>query len=498
MKKSARGLDSPDSQVESMYTEGLRPQLHFSAPKNWLNDPNGMVFHDGLYHLCYQYNPSGIDWGNMHWGHASSKDLLHWEHHPIAIPADPPGLGFAFSGCAVVDIHRTSGLGPRGTAPLVALYSNSTIRGEQSQSLYFSVDQGASWQAFAHNPVLKNPGIRDFRDPKVFWFEEQQVWIMSLAAGDKILFYRSVNLIDWDEAGVFCRSQECSEGVWECPDLFSLTDPSGGTRWVLIVSISTEHTTRDAGVQYFIGEFDGWKFTTENHSNQWLDFGPDNYGAVTWDSATHSLTSKTLIGWMSNWRYGRSAPTYPWRGHMTLPRQLSIAREDDGQLTLVSRIAPELRDLAVRSYVIGQSGSEHETWVERPVAAELFLDLEVRYTCNKVVQISLSNSNGEAVRIRIDIDQGNVSVDRQSVGGCFIDPQMKSTIVAPLRRQLDRYDVQVVFDRCCLEIFADGGRSVISANFFPLDSLSLLSIDAPNDAVVGEVMELKSVWLDAE
>jgi fructan beta-fructosidase len=300
-------------------TPAWRPQYHYTPAAMWMNDPNGLVHDDGVYHLHYQYHPHGDQWGPMHWGHATSTDLLHWQEQAVALAPDE--LGMIFSGSIVIDRHRTSGFGPPGSRPWVAVF---THHGQQeAQSLAVSLDQGRSWHKHAGNPVLPNHGVQDFRDPKVFWHGPSGQWVMCLAAGDHIQFHGSVDLQRWTPLSQVGPGVGAAGGVWECPDLFELPLPGGGSRWVLLVSLNPGGPHGGSGTQYFVGHFDGRQFVPEHPELRWLDHGPDHYAGVTW----HPQAERTLLaGWMSNWLYGRELPTAPWRGAMALPRELSLQR----------------------------------------------------------------------------------------------------------------------------------------------------------------------------
>ena len=273
---------------EGPYAEAHRPQIHFSPPENWMNDPNGMVFHSGVYHLFYQYYPDSTVWGPMHWGHATTSDLIHWENHPIALY--PDSLGYIFSGSAVVDENNTSGFGKEGKIPLVAIFTHHNPKAEkespttvENQSIAFSLDDGYTWTKYTGNPVLKNPGIRDFRDPKVFWFEDGKKWIMTLAASDQIIFYSSPDLKTWTKESEFGKEFGAHGGVWECPDLFSL-QYKDETIWVLIVNINPGGPNGGSAAQYFTGQFDGKTFIPYQTDTRWADYGPDDYAGVTWSN----------------------------------------------------------------------------------------------------------------------------------------------------------------------------------------------------------------------
>ena len=280
------GIFSIRSAAQKVYNEQYRPQIHFSPKAHWINDPNGMVYYKGIYHLFFQYYPDGTVWGPMHWGHAISNDMVHWQEQPIALY--PDSLGYIFSGSAVVDENNTSGFGKDGKTPLVAIFTHHDPEGEkagsntfQNQSLAYSLDDGKTWTKYAGNPVLKNPGITDFRDPKVMWYEPQKKWVMTLATKDHITFYSSPNLKDWTKESEFGKELGAHGGVWECPDLFPLDD-NGKKVWVFIVNINPGGPNGGSATQYFIGDFDGKTFTPSQTNTKWLDYGPDEYAGITW------------------------------------------------------------------------------------------------------------------------------------------------------------------------------------------------------------------------
>jgi fructan beta-fructosidase len=259
------------------YKEKHRPQYHFSPKNNWMNDPNGMVYHDGEFHLFYQHYPDSPVWGPMHWGHAVSTDLLHWRHLPIAL--FPDSLGYIFSGSAVVDNENKSGLGTGETSAIIAIftYHNSKLQKKginsyQSQGIAYSIDKGRTWIKHSKNPVLENPGINDFRDPKVFWHNFTEKWIMVLAVNDRVHLYSSPNLLDWDFESEFGDKAGTHDGVWECPDLFQLqVGESDEMSWCMLVSINQGGPNGGSATQYFTGKFDGHKFTPDTTDVRWVD-----------------------------------------------------------------------------------------------------------------------------------------------------------------------------------------------------------------------------------
>jgi fructan beta-fructosidase len=302
-----------------LYHEPYRPQVHFSPKTMWVNDPNGMVYYKGTYHLFFQHYPKATVWGPMHWGHAVSKDLIHWKQMPIALYPDK--LGYIFSGSVVVDENNTSGFGTKSKPAMVAIFTHHDPKGEksgssvfQNQSIAYSLDEGTTWTKYTGNPVLKNPGIKDFRDPKVFWYAAGNKWVMSLATKDRITFYSSPNLKDWKKESDFGQMLGAHGGVWECPDLFPLK-LNGKEYWVLLVSINPGGPNGGSATQYFVGHFDGKTFTPSSNQTKWIDYGPDNYAGVTWGNTGNR---KIFLGWMGNWFYANDVPTLKWRNAMTI------------------------------------------------------------------------------------------------------------------------------------------------------------------------------------
>ena len=278
-----------------------RQRYHFTPPVSWMNDPNGMVFYDGEYHLFYQHNPLGAEWGNMSWGHAISTDLMHWKQLNVALM--PDHLGDIFSGCAVIDKNNTAGFGKDA---MVAIYTSAGK--VQSQSIAYSTDKGRTFTKYSANPVITNPGIADFRDPKVFWHNESNQWIMSLATKQTITFYGSANLKSWTRLSEFGDGIGSHGGVWECPDLVPL-DYNGKTKWVLVVSINPGGPNGGSATQYFIGDFDGKTFRADALPYPlWMDYGRDNYAGVTWSNIPENDGRKIFMGWMSNWDYANNVP----------------------------------------------------------------------------------------------------------------------------------------------------------------------------------------------
>ncbi len=326
------------AQVMSIQTDEIhRSKIHFTPAQGWMNDPNGMVYNKGVYHLFYQHNPNASVWGPMHWGHATSKDMISWKHEPIALYPDSNGT--IFSGSAVVDVNNTTGFGSNGQQPLVAIFTyhnqekadNGAVD-FQTQGLAFSLDNGKTWEKYKGNPVLRNPGIRDFRDPKVMWHEKTKMWIMTLAVLDRIHFYSSSNLKDWKKESEFGVDAGEHGGVWECPDLFPM-EVEEKTIWALLVNLNPGGPNKGSATQYFLGQFDGKTFQPLSKQTKWLDYGPDEYAGVTW---SNTGSRRLFIGWMSNWMYANVVPTETWRSACTIPRELKLLKvANDYRITSV-------------------------------------------------------------------------------------------------------------------------------------------------------------------
>jgi fructan beta-fructosidase len=477
------------------YHEPHRLQVHFSPKEKWMNDPNGMVYYKGVYHLFFQYYPNDIVWGPMHWGHAISKDLIHWKQLPIALY--PDSLGYIFSGSAVVDEHNTSGFGKNGKIPLVAIFTHHNPKMEkagadnfQNESLAYSLDDGNTWTKYRDNPVLKNPGIKDFRDPNVRWYATGKEWIMTLATKDRVTFYSSPNLKDWTKTGEFGKTEGAHGGVWECPDLFQLK-LNGKSYWVLLVSINPGGTNGGSATQYFIGDFNGATFTPIDNKIKWIDYGPDDYAGVTW---SNTGARKIFLGWMGNWLYANQVPTKQWRNAMTIPRELSL-KQVNGELFLVSEPVKELSNIALNPIPLSNLKLAANGVNKLPAQYEL------TFTIGKLMDytITWSNDIGEKLVIGYRTKDNSYFVDRTKSGKVDFNPEFTRLLSAPGLTNSSSSTVKLIVDVSSVELFADGGLSNMTAVFFPQKSFDRLQvISAPGVIKDFKLIPLKSIWQHAK
>ncbi|PPG39628.1 glycoside hydrolase family 32 protein [Pseudoclavibacter sp. RFBA6] len=441
----------------------LRPSAHFTAETSWLNDPNGLVHHDGLYHLFFQTNPFGSTWGNISWGHATSTDLISWEEKPIAIPANEQEM--AFSGSAVVDSRNTAGFAADGETALVAIYTSARppvgeVPGLQAQSLAYSVDAGTTWTRYSGNPVL-DIDSSEFRDPKVFWHGgDDGHWVMVVveAVARKVLFYTSPNLIDWTFSSDFGPAH-ATGGVWECPDLFPLqVESTGETRWVLVVSMNPGARAGGSGTQYFVGDFDGTTFVAERLSTSedpdsydWLDYGRDYYAAVSFNNTPDGR--RLMIGWASNWDYANQTPTAPWRSTMSLVREISLTQDAAGRRRL--RQAP----------ILGEQTSQM-------TVSEHVIDLEIGRRTTLV--LDTEGKNDERVQIHFEGgDAPQLLFDRSESGFTDFNTEFATLNRVPIAPHLPRpLDIRVVVDATVIEVFLGEGAQTVTEQVFPTAPLS--------------------------
>lgn len=512
-KESAEGLSTA---IEE-YDEPHRPQFHFSPREKWMNDPNGMVYYEGEYHLFYQYYPDSTIWGPMHWGHAVSRDMVHWQHLPVALY--PDSLGYIFSGSAVVDWKNTSGFGKDGRPPLIAIFTYHDPNGDkegrknyQYQAIAYSNDKGRTWTKYEGNPVVPNTGNhKDFRDPKVIWDDERQQWVMVLAAYDHIKFWASLDLKKWTHLSDWGASYGAHTGVWECPDLFPMRIGSTSeSKWVLLVSINPGGPFGGSATQYFVGDFDGKKFSLDksyerdvkNGEAVWLDYGRDNYAGVTWSDIPKEDGRRLFLGWMSNWEYANVVPTEIWRSAMTIPRTLTLEMTDPG-FRLFSKPVRELQRIRadsheLKSVLINEEFDLTEKFGITPAGLELELAFELPIEGIMDFGIELSNSKGEHYRMGYHYTQNEFYSDRTKSGDFTFSDTFAGTIPKSpriLRNQTLRFHFFI--DVASIELFADEGANTMTEIFFPSEDFNTIKIFSQNGKVKlesGKAYTLNSIW----
>ena len=445
---------------DSSNREKYRPVYHFTPAYGWMNDPNGMVYKDGEYHLYYQHNPYGSMWGNMHWGHAVSKDLVNWSHMPEAIA--PDWLGAIFSGSCVVDKNNSAGFGKDA---IIAIYTSASDK--QSQSIAYSTDNGKTFKRYSMNPVLTSQ-LRDFRDPKVFWYEPANKWMLILAAGQEMQIYSSPNLKEWTMESSFGKGQGAHGGVWECPDLIEL--PVEGTdkkKWVLICNLNPGGPYGGSATQYFVGNFDGHKFTNEFPAEtKWMDYGKDHYAAVTWSNAPDDR--HVAIAWMSNWQYANDVPTRQYRSANSVPRDLTLY-ETGGDIFIRNTPAKELLNLRSKALVDKSFRVSGKKTLKNFISSgskSYEIELDIKNKNAKIIGISFTNSQGEDVTLEYNVVEKKLSFDRTRSGITGFSNDFPAVTSAPVESG-DDLKLRIFVDSSSMEIFANDGKSVMTNLIFP-------------------------------
>ena len=476
-----------------------RPVYHFTPPEQWMNDPNGMVYYDGEYHLFYQHYPDSNVWGPMHWGHAVTEDLVHWERLPIALY--PDSLGYIFSGSAVIDQDNTSSLGTADAPAMVAIYTYHDAEAAeagatdyQTQGIAYSTDRGRNWTKYDQNPVIPNPGIEDFRDPKVFWYAPQEKWVMALAVSDHVSFYSSPDLKSWTQESEFGQEWGSHAGVWECPDLFPMS-VEGEEKWVLLLSINPGGPNEGSATQYFVGDFDGQTFTLDDtfqddvrdENGVWLDYGPDDYAGVTWANVPDDDGRRLFLGWMSNWHYGQEVPTEAWRSAMTVPRTLDLVSLPAG-LRVVSKPVEELQTLRQSPQSL-EATTVQDTLSILTLSAGKSATLEVDVAFDGAAAqasdwgVMLSNERGETLRVGYQPEENQYYIDRGNSGKTNFSEKFTARPVAPRLSDSDTVRLHLLVDVASVELFADKGKTVMTAIFFPNESYHQVSLYAEGGTV---------------
>ena len=444
---------------DSRNVEKFRPAYHHSPAYGWMNDPNGLFYKDGVWHLYYQWNPYGSQWENMTWGHSTSTDGLHWTPQPTAIEAD--ALGAIFSGCCVVDKNNTAGF---GNGAIVAYYTSAGAR--QTQSMAYSLDGGQTFTKYAGNPVIVSD-VPDFRDPHIFWNEEAGFWNMVLASGQEMSIYSSKDLKQWKHESNFGLTYGNHSGVWECPDLMKLpVDGTGEKKWMLICNINPGGPFGGSATQYFIGQFDGHQFVCEDQPEEtkWMDYGKDHYATVTFDNAPDGR--RVAIAWMSNWQYANQVPTMQFRSTNSILRDLSLYQYE-GETYCAVRPAKEMD--AARGKKIA-----------RPTDR-----CEIVVTLKGDARITLSNGSKERVVLDYDADMASLDFDRRHSGQCSFSDAFPTVVTAPVHGSLRT--LRIFIDKSSIEVFDADGRLSMTNLVFPSSPYNRISVKGKASAKIYEI-----------
>ena len=459
--KELKMSDSFDMTNKEMF----RPVYHHTPVYGWMNDPNGMFYKDGVYHLYFQYNPYGSVWGNMHWGHSTSTDLMHWNFEGCAIV--PDAWGAIFSGSCVVDHNNTAGF---GKGAVVAFYTSAkaTPWGDvQSQSMAYSLDNGKTFTKYEGNPILTS-SEKDFRDPKIFWYAPGKHWVMILAVGQHMEIYSSVNLKEWKKESEFGAMQGAHGGVWECPDLVEI--PVEGTReekWVLICNLNPGGPFGGSAAQYSVGSFDGKKFVNESPTQtKWMDWGKDNYATVTWNNAPDGRC--IALGWMSNWQYANNVPTRQYRSANTLARDLTLYREGQ-ELYLKSTPSVEVKKargkkVSIPSFRISEKHEIVNLFEEKQGAYEV--EILIQNAGASKIAFCLLNDKGEKVSMYYDLNRKQFVMDRSESGTVDFSKDFPAVTVAPANVDKE-LTLRLFVDRSSIEAFGEDGKFVMTNLVFP-------------------------------
>lgn len=426
-----------------------RPAYHHTPLYGWMNDPNGMFYKDGVWHLYFQYNPYCSLWQNMSWGHSTSRDLIHWEQQPLALEGNC--IGAIFSGSAAVDYANTTGF---GEGAVVAMYTSAMYSG-QHQCLVYSHDGGQTFEQFEGNPLLTS-NQWDFRDPNFFYNEQTKAWNLALAVGQEVRFYSSPDMKHWTYESAFGAGYGNHDGVWECPDLFELPEivkgkATGKSKWVLLLNINPGGPNGGSATQYFVGQWDGHNFTCEHTDTRWMDYGKDHYATVSFWGAPNGR--RTVIGWMSNWQYADRVPTRQFRSANTIARDLFLYTVDN-QTYLGSRPSPEYDEVSDLK------------------ADNLDRTLKIKGSCT----ITLSNDEDEYLTIVYDEKKMTLSVDRSHSGEVDFAPEFANApAVAPVLKKLR--SMRLFIDKCSVELFGNDGEVVMTTLVFPKSTYNKVTVN---------------------
>jgi fructan beta-fructosidase len=466
------------SHDEVLITEMYRPQFHFTPEKNWVNDPNGLVFYEGEYHLFYQYNPFGTTWGHMSWGHAVSTDLVKWQHLPIALEEylDPTtgDSTMIFSGTALVDKNNTSGL-CAGKDCMIAIYTSHVHKDNQGlkqhQSLAYSNDKGRTWNRYDKNPIL-DIDRKDFRDPKVFWYEPQQKWVMALVVPDlfKVQLYESRNLLNWSLLSEFGNAGDTLK-IWECPDLYEL--PVEGqpnkTKWVLSLSGSHPAGSDFVGMQYFVGDFDGTHFISDQTDPLYVEYGKDFYAGIVFNNL---LNRTVMMGWVNNWTYANQIPTSTWRGAFSIPRELSLTETEFG-LRLSQKPVDEIKKLRGKEIkdIKDLTGQSFELELEIPEDG------------------SVSLFKSESEETIVGYKEGKLFLDRTKSGNVSFNKDFASIESVNVLPKTDNITVRLFVDQSIIEVFSANGHYSITDQVFPTQQKTSIELNGNVKLIKGWVLK---------
>lgn len=453
--------------------ETFRPVYHHTPAYGWMNDPNGMFYKDGVYHLFFQYNPYGSVWGNMHWGHSTSSDLIHWNFEGVSIV--PDAWGAIFSGSCVVDHNNTAGFGKEA---VIAFYTSakSTPWGDvQSESMAYSLDNGKTFVKYAGNPIITSLE-KDFRDPKVFWYAPGKHWVMILAVGQHMELYSSFNLKDWKKESEFGKMQGAHGGVWECPDLIELpVEGSREKKWVLICNINPGGPFGGSAAQYFVGSFDGKTFVNESPvQTKWMDWGKDNYATVTWNNAPDGRC--IALGWMSNWQYANNVPTRQYRSANTIARDLTLYKAG-GEFYLKSTPSREMKQargekVSVPSFKVTDSYKIESLLKDNNGAYEI--EMEIQVADASKISLNLQNEKGEQVSMYYDLLRKQFVMDRSKSGKVDFSNDFPAVTAAPVHAG-KTLRLRLFVDRSSIEAFGEDGKFVMTNLVFPSSPYNQMS-----------------------
>ncbi|MCM1347864.1 MAG: GH32 C-terminal domain-containing protein [Firmicutes bacterium] len=481
--------------LDTANKEKYRPMFHHTPLYGWMNDPNGMFYKDGVWHLYYQWNPYGSKWQNMTWGHSSSPDLVNWTHHPAAI--EPNGLGAVFSGSSALDTENSTGFGKNG---VVAMYTSAGA--SQTQSLAWSADNGETFNIYPGNPVITLDS--EARDPNMFWNPRTKQWnlVLAHALDHEMLFFTSPDMKEWTLQSSFGKGEGAQGGVWECPDLFELPlGNTGTTKWVLICNINPGGPFGGSAVQYFIGDFDGKTFKADTDASgkiptKWLDHGKDNYALVSWSNAPEGR--RTAIGWMSNWQYAAEVPTHQFRSANTLPREISLFTAPDGQIYAASTPSPELEKLRANLALstratAGTSPKNYSLPTANNGICEIIAEVDAPKA--STVTLTFANKAGENVTLTYRPGENTLEFDRRKSGIVDFSNEFPAVTTAPTFSKDGKLSLRIFVDTSSMEVFANNGRSVMTNLVFPTTPYTTLSVNATGGQA--KIKDLKIYSLSA-